>query len=686
MSLSLESKILSSLNDSQKKAVLETEGPVLVIAGAGTGKTKVLTHRIAYLVGVKKISPFHILACTFTNKAASEMKERIRKLLKESVEEMWIGTFHHICVRILRIHAPLIGFTRNFSIYDRDDQKSVLKKILDEKKGINESPGKVASRLSRFKMGEYQPEDERELEVFLRYEEILKSSNAFDFDDLLIKTIEIFEKFPAVRDGFAKRFRYIHVDEYQDTNKAQYILLKHLSKVHKNIFVVGDEDQSIYGFRGARIWNIFDFEKDFKGTKLIKLEENYRSTKTIIRAASYLVSHNRLRKGKNLWTRNKEGRRIPVIVTEDELDEALKIGDIIRRTGRPFSHYLILYRTNAQSRAFEEIFRRKGIPHSVIGTVRFYERREIKDLLAYLRVIVNPSDNLSLKRVMNTPPRGIGKRTVEILEKVSKERNVSIWDTLSEIGAIENLREDTRRKLREFKNFLVELKEEAEREDAYKILKKIIDSIHYFDYLREGSEPWEATQRIENVRELLGSVKDFVKSSASGSVEEYISSISIKSEIDDWEGPREDVTLMTVHNAKGLEFPVVFVTGLEEGVFPHQSSYLKEEEMEEERRLFHVALTRAKEEVYLSYSLERHIRPNRILSPSRFLDELPEDAILWKRKEEWGEDSFKRGDKVYHDVFGEGKVLEAYNGKVKVLFKDGVRVLLLEYAKLKKID
>jgi len=587
-----------------------------------------------------------------------------------------------MCVRILRKHINKLGYKKNFSIYDRDDQRNLVKELKPKWK---EKPGSIVSRISRYKNGSYFPEDEREIALFRRYEETLKKSNALDFDDLLLKTIELFDNFPEVKNIYAQRFRYIHVDEYQDTNRAQYIILKHLSSIHKNLFVVGDEDQSIYGFRGADIRNILEFEKDFEDAKIIRLEQNYRSTKTIIKAATSLIAHNTLRKGKTLWTRNPEGKKIAVVETNSERDEAEFVADIIKRKGRDYRDFLILYRTNAQSRAFEESMRRKRIPHIVVGTVRFYERKEIKDLLAYMKLLVNPKDDISFKRIINIPPRGIGKRTVEILEKYASSYGLSLFETLKLVSGIEELKENVKGRLTDFLNLLLELSQI--KNDALKVLKRIIEMTGYIDYLSEIGESWEATSRIENVEELVGSVAEFVKESETESVEEYIGSVVLKSEIDEWEEKENAVVLMTVHNAKGLEFPIVVITGLEEGTFPHQSSFKEYHGVEEERRLFHVALTRAKEEVLITYAKNRFTRREKYLKPSRFLQEIDSETLFWPQSREYKyiDDEIKKGDFVYHSMFGSGEVLEVYEGKARVLFSDGIRTLVLEYAKLKKI-
>ena len=684
-----EERILSGLNDEQRKAVTTTEGPVLVIAGAGSGKTRVLTHRIAYLIGVKGVFPARILAVTFTNKAANEMKERIISLLSEEPRDLWMGTFHSICVRILRKHADKIGYSRNFVIYDRGDQESLVKQIARDFRDLAERPGSLVNRISRMKTGLSQELDERILRIYERYQQELKRCDAMDFDDLLLKVLELFESHREVRDFYAERFKYIHVDEYQDTNRIQYMLLRHLASHHRNLFVVGDDDQSIYAFRGADIRNILEFERDFPGATVIRLEKNYRSTRKILQAASTLISHNIHRKGKTLWTDNPEGEKIPIYETWDEREEAEKVADLIYSSSRPPSDFLVLYRTNAQSRALEEALRKYGIPYTIVGGIKFYERKEIKDLLAYLRVILNPRDDVSLTRIINVPPRGIGKTSLERFQELASRNGLSLYEAFRYSAEIPGLRKTTRSKLEEFLALIDEFREKLGELDAYEILSEVINRTDYMDYISSTGQRWEVESRLENIQELLGSVAEFVSENEDGSLAAYLNSVSLKTEIDDW-NPGGAVTLMTVHNAKGLEFPVVIITGLEETVFPHFNSLGSHEEIEEERRLLHVAITRAKEKVYMTFTRRRFMRRERDLRPSRFLKELPQEAVEWmagKPEEKVPQDDeIKRGDLVFHQIFGKGEVLKVYDGKAKVRFRSvGVKTLVLEYAKLVKL-
>ncbi|RKZ04625.1 MAG: ATP-dependent DNA helicase PcrA [Candidatus Hydrothermota bacterium] len=684
-----EERILSGLNDEQRKAVTTTEGPVLVIAGAGSGKTRVLTHRIAYLIGVKGVFPARILAVTFTNKAANEMKERIISLLSEEPRDLWMGTFHSICVRILRKHADKIGYSRNFVIYDRGDQESLVKQIARDFRDLAERPGSLVNRISRMKTGLSQELDERILRIYERYQQELKRCDAMDFDDLLLKVLELFESHREVRDFYAERFKYIHVDEYQDTNRIQYMLLRHLASHHRNLFVVGDDDQSIYAFRGADIRNILEFERDFPGATVIRLEKNYRSTRKILQAASTLISHNIHRKGKTLWTDNPEGEKIPIYETWDEREEAERVADLIYSSSKPPSDFLVLYRTNAQSRALEEALRKYGIPYTLVGGIKFYERKEIKDLLAYLRVILNPRDDVSLTRIINVPPRGIGKTSLERFQELASRNGLSLYEAFRYSAEIPGLRRTTRSNLEEFLALIDEFREKLGELDAYEILSEVINRTDYMDYISSTGQRWEVESRLENIQELLGSVAEFVSENEDGSLAAYLNSVSLKTEIDDW-NPGGAVTLMTVHNAKGLEFPVVIITGLEETVFPHFNSLGSHEEIEEERRLLHVAITRAKEKVYMTFTRRRFMRRERDLRPSRFLKELPQEAVEWmagKPEEKVPQDDeIKRGDLVFHQIFGKGEVLKVYDGKAKVRFRSvGVKTLVLEYAKLVKL-
>ena len=690
-------QINNTLNEKQKEAVLVESGPVLVIAGAGSGKTRVLTYRVAYLTGILGIPPHRIFVATFTNKAAQEMKERINSLMGTQVRDLWIGTFHSLCVRILRKEIWRIGYSQNFSIFDRDDQKKLIKDIV----GKGERPDRFIHYISRVKTYGEGIEDRFLNSVFEEYTKKMKLLNALDFDDLLVLTLKIFESFPDVKNHYAERFLHILVDEYQDTNRLQYEIIRHLSSKHRNIFVVGDDDQSIYAFRGADLRNILDFEQDFPDARIIRLEQNYRSTKNILKAASTVIAHNRLRKGKTLWTQNPEGKKIVIFECDTEREEAETVAKIIEKSGREYRDFLILYRTNAQSRAFEERFHLEGIPYQIVGGMKFYERQEIKDILAYLRILVNPKDEIALLRIFNVPPRGIGVKTIETVKNYAEMKKVSLLDALKQMESLD-LHKSRKEKLQNFFSLITDFKEKSKQLDVYELTKYIIEQTGYIDYLEREFEPEKAEMKKEYVKELLGEIEEFVKGNPGADVEDYIHYTSLLTDIDEFEEKENTVTMMTVHNAKGLEYPVVIITGLEEGVLPHIRSMGDPNEIEEERRLFHVALTRAKEEVYITYSRLRYFKGERYLTPSRFIKELPEDVVvqLGRGLEKLGYENKYReiipekdgetvapGDIVMHSLFGRGKVLEVYEGKAKVHFDyHGIKTLVLEYAKLKKVN
>jgi DNA helicase-2/ATP-dependent DNA helicase PcrA len=685
------------LNEKQREAVTVEGGPVLVIAGAGSGKTKVLTHRVAYLIGVKGVPPHRIFVATFTNKAADEMKERIRNLIGSDIRDLWIGTFHSLCARILRQEIERLGtYTRYFTILDREDQKKILKEILGE---IGEESSKLeslAESISRYKTGLYEAEDQYFLILYKHYSRKLLEYNALDFDDLLLLPLRIFKEFPEVLEYYSTKFQHVLVDEYQDTNHLQYLLIKALSHIHRNVFVVGDEDQSIYSFRGADIQNILNFEKDFPDCKIIKLEQNYRSTQKILHAASTVIKNNRYRIGKTLWTSNPPGENLVIIETEDEDEEAQKVVEIIRSSKRPFGDFLILYRINAQSRSLESALQRNGINYKIVGGIKFYERKEIKDILAYLKFLVNPKDDISLERILNVPPRGIGPETIKVLKEKSHELGLPLFEIIKNHQEI-SLSSRIHRALDNFLGLINALESKVSELSAYEMVTFLVDEIRYYDYLLRSTEPEKAQEKIENVRELIGEIKKFSEEN-SKSVMDYVLQISLRSDIDDYNVSPDFVTLMTVHNAKGLEFPVVIITGLEESIFPHYRSKDNPLELEEERRLFHVALTRAKEKVYITFTKNRYLRKG-FLEPSRFIYELPEEVIDYIGKseaetviekyhfKEKKRGEFEPGDLVHHQVFGMGKVVEVYEDKIKVnFFKVGLKTLVIEYAKLERVE
>ena len=637
-----QEELLSHLNPPQREAVTYERGPLLVLAGAGSGKTRVLTYRIVYLVGKLKVRPSNILAVTFTNKAAEEMKSRVFQMIGKGIQDLWIGTFHSMCARILRREGEAMGISKNFTIYDDHDELSLLEKILKEEK-ISErviSPKYLRGTISGAKNSlippeEYPLEEPRSdliIHLYSLYQKRLRESNSLDFDDLLMKAVELFQGFPEIRMRYAERFEHILVDEYQDTNHAQYRFILLLSSVHRNLCVVGDEDQSIYRFRGADIRNILHFEKDFPDAKIIRLEENYRSTQAILDAASAVVANNQYRIGKTLWTKRKEGRALSLLEAFDEEDEARRVLEIIRkRRGTalpcPLRDFVILYRINAQSRALEEALRRRGVPYVIVGGMRFYERKEIKDLLAYLKVFSNPSDFMSLSRILNVPKRGIGEKTIEILWRHGNLHSLSLYATLGRVEEMEELSPRVMETLKDFYEMCEGFRKLMKKVTVYKLLSQLERRIGYLEGLeREGT--LEAMERVENVKELLTGAKAFEKRSPDPFLEAFLNEVSLFTDIDRWDETKDAVTLMTAHNAKGLEFPTVIITGLEEGLFPHSFSYDSLEELEEERRLFYVALTRAKEEVFLTYARGRQrYGSNSFGRPSRFLSEIPSPLL-----------------------------------------------------------
>ncbi|MBQ2953304.1 MAG: DNA helicase PcrA [Clostridia bacterium] len=628
---------LSMLNPQQRLAAETLEGPVLILAGAGSGKTRALTCRVANLLD-HGVPAWNILALTFTNKAAREMKERIAALVGPQAEEAWISTFHSTCARILRRDIEKLGYTRSFVIYDDDDQKAVLKEILkrlniDEKLlPIRELQAKISDAKNRllspdewFQTTERDFRCQRIHDVMMEYETRLRANNALDFDDLLVKTLQLLAEHPPVLDSYRRRFRYVMVDEYQDTNFAQYKLIQLLTAQSRNLCVVGDDDQSIYGWRGADIRNILDFEKDYPDATVIKLEQNYRSTANILDAANQVIAHNTGRKEKRLWTEMGEGESIHLYAAGDERDEAAWIADRIRqmnRRGKPYGDVAVLYRTNAQSRVLEDMLMRANIPYKVFGGQRFYDRKEVRDILAYLRVIVNPADDVSLRRIINVPRRSIGDSTVQELMNHALENDMPLYSALSDMP--ESLGARPRKCVMEFFMLITLLMALKETMPVDEFVSTLLDKTGLMEqYKREDSD--EARARLENIQEFLGAVTEYVKSAENPTLEEYLENVSLVTDLDQAEdNGRGYVTLMTLHSAKGLEFPVVFMTGLEEGIFPSSRSMQEEDRMEEERRLCYVGITRAQKVLYISRAKQRMLY-NQVNhnAPSRFLDEIP---------------------------------------------------------------
>ncbi|NLU52253.1 MAG: DNA helicase PcrA [Clostridiaceae bacterium] len=736
--------LLEGLNPEQKAAVLHTEGPLLVLAGAGSGKTRVLTHRIAYLVGEKGVRPWNILAITFTNKAASEMKERIEKLIGPEASNIWVGTFHACCVRILRREIVRLGYDSNFVIYDTDDQQSLIKSCLEQLK-INEKnfpPRSVLHEIGRAKDELLGPQEYKRLynsdyrlskiaAIYELYQNKLKANNALDFDDIILLTVRIMSEFPEVLDYYSDKFRYILVDEYQDTNTAQYMLVSLLAGRHGNICVVGDDDQMIYGWRGANLRNILDFEKDFDNCRIIKLEQNYRSTKTILAAANEVIKNNMGRKGKELWTQNDQGAPINRYEAQDEHDEAYFVASTmkaLRSKGRSYSDMAILYRLNAQSRVLEDVLMKQGIPYKIYGGLKFYSRKEIKDVIAWLRVVQNSNDDVSLTRIINVPKRGIGKTTLTRIEQYAVEENVSMYNIISRAHEYPDLARQSRA-LADFHNFVESMKDMASKTELVQFIENLIEKSGLVKEL-EAEMTQESLTRIENIKEFISVAREYeITSEEKPTLEDFLAHISLVADIDDTEEVGDRVVLMTLHSAKGLEFPIVFITGMEEGIFPSYRSAFEEEELEEERRLCYVGMTRAREELYITNAKCRMLFGSTAYNrESRFIGEIPEHLIFnisnglreipGRRQEYTNGESYKSfgkvvdlselkarikefnrtdssdevqvGDRVVHKKFGQGvvkaKVKEGGDYRLDILFDEcGLKRLMESYAKLKKI-
>ncbi len=658
-----ENTILEGLNEKQKEAVTYTQGPCLVIAGAGSGKTKVLTHKIAYLIQEKKVLPWNILAITFTNKAANEMKERIANLVGDVAKDIWMGTFHSICVRILRKFIDRIGYDTSFVIFDTSDQKTVVKGCMKEL-GIDDkmiTDRNIQYEISNAKNEMLTPEqyavkangnyrNELIAKVYELYQRRLKENNAIDFDDIINFTIQIFLENEDVLNYYSDKFKYILVDEYQDTNKSQFTLVTLLAAKHGNVTAVGDNDQGIYSFRGADISNILNFEKDFVGTKIIKLEQNYRCTPNILNIANAVIKNNTVKYKKNLWTNNEEGNLPKVYLAENEYDEGSFIVQEINRLKREeylsYNDFAVLYRMNTQSRAIEDILRRENVPYKIVGGLKFYERKEIKDIIAYLRFIQNTSDNLSLKRIINEPKRGIGKTSLENIEKISNETEVSMYEIIKNADQYGLNRVFLNS--REFVNLIEELKNKKDDILISELITQILKKSGYSKAL-EIENTIEAENRMANLEEFLTVAIEFEEESADNTLSEFLEGITLSSDIDNLEETEDSITLMTLHSAKGLEFPVVFLVGMEEGIFPGYKSIGEEKEIEEERRLCYVGITRAKQHLFLTHSKQRTVFGSTSCNPaSRFLNEIP-DELVEKCNEEKEE---KITDSPYNWTYG----------------------------------
>ena len=662
--------LLDELNDKQYEAVTCTEGPNLVIAGAGSGKTKVLTHKVAYLIGEKGVKPWNILAITFTNKAANEMKERAKNLVGDAVADIWMGTFHSICVRILRKTIDRLGFDTDFIIFDTSDQKTMVKKILKEKNLDDKifSDKSVLYEISNAKNEMLTPEKyaikargdfrkEKISDIYSEYQKRLKENNAIDFDDIINFTIEILLDNPDILEYYTEKFKYVLVDEYQDTNKAQFTLVTLLAGKYGNITVVGDNDQGIYSFRGADISNILNFERDFPGTKIIKLEQNYRCTQSVLNAANEVIKNNETKYEKKLWTNNEAGSLPKFYQADNEYDEAnyivSEINSLRRSDYYKYSDFAILYRMNSQSRSIEDILRREDIPYKIIGGLKFYERKEIKDIIAYLRLIHNSSDNLSLTRIINEPKRGVGKTSLDNIEAIANTNNISMYEVIKradEFG-LNRVFGNTR----DFISVIEELRDSKESKLISELIKDTLQKTGYTKAL-EDENSIEAENRIQNLDEFLTVAIEFEEQSADNSLAEFLEGITLSSDLDGMEENEESVTLMTLHSAKGLEFPVVFLVGMEEGIFPGYKSIGEPQELEEERRLCYVGITRAKEKLFMTCSKQRTIFGSTSYNAvSRFIKEIPVNMLDGFEENEGKDNDFGSNDKYEWNYGGSNR-------------------------------
>jgi DNA helicase-2/ATP-dependent DNA helicase PcrA len=736
---------LKDLNPAQQDAIRAVNGPVMIIAGAGSGKTRVLTYRIAHLLA-SGVPPSSVLALTFTNKAAGEMKTRIQRLVGEKAADLWMGTFHSVFARILRRESQLIGYTNSYTIYDTDDSLAVVKTAMEKLKLSTQqfNPSGIRSRISYSKNQMLTPSEaearsktileEHAARVYAEYDKTLHRCNAMDFDDLLLKPIELFERFPKTLEKYQHRFAFVHVDEFQDTNRAQYRVMRLLGDRNRNVCVVGDDAQSIYSFRGAEIRNILDFSKDYPDCQTFRLEQNYRSTKSIIGVADELIRQNTNRLKKHLWTDNPVGDPVTVVQCADDQDEALRVVQVVqeevgRRKG-DLRDIAVLYRTNAQSRAIEDALRRTGIPYVIVGGIRFYERKEIKDVLGYLRILVNPLDDASLLRVINTPARGIGDTTVDRLRAFATAQALSLNDALARVGEIVELNDRARHHLRQFRALLDKYRQLRTTLSLSEWPRALVDELGFLTSFKEERTS-ESMARWENVQELLSAITEFAQQGNAATLEAFLEEVSLVADIDRWEGTANAVTLMTLHASKGLEFPVVCVTGLEEGLLPFTSAAFDDVDVEEERRLLYVGMTRAEKRLYLSYAQMRYrFGEASYQTPSRFLAELGDTNVhqvalripraaahvptlrrpsppARKQSARPADDHYasdqmpdyesesqevlvlKKGMMVRHEIFGRGKVVDLSgtgdNRKAVVDFDQaGLKSLILKFAKLQK--
>lgn len=713
--------ILDSLNSAQQEAAKVIEGPLLILAGAGSGKTRTVTYRIAHMVKEKGISPYHILAVTFTNKAAAEMRERVASLIGEDANKVLVSTFHSFGVRMLRMYAKHLGYDSNFNIYDGDDQVRLIKKLLKEIGGKTDmTPKRIGNLISKLKEDGVEPDEyEKTVPAFLenykvvvavyrKYQAELVKNNSMDFSDLLVKTNELLN-IPEVLERVQDRYRYIMVDEYQDTNSIQYQIVKKIASRYKNICVVGDEDQSIYGFRGADIQNILDFEKDYKDAKVVKLEQNYRSTNIILKAANEVIKSNKSSRGKKLWTDKEGGSKISIYSAPNAIEEAFYVVQKIiegNKKGRSYSDYTVLYRTNAQSRAFEEAFMRFNLPYKVFGGMQFYQRKEIKDIIAYLNVVNNPKDGLSLLRIINTPNRKIGAKSIERLVAFAEESKKTLVESLKDADNIDKLTKAAKSSMTALGESFEKLIELAQIGSITEVFDTVLEETKYIESLGEDEEG-----RKENIEELKNSIYEMEEQSDEHlSLGEYLEVTSLMSATDDLEEERDYIKLMTIHNSKGLEFPVVFLTGMEHEIFPGFATDIDEEALEEERRLCYVAITRAEKELYLTHSYERTVygQTSYMRPVSKFVEEIPMELIEGQSKPreekkvkskienfnpfktgKVAEGDYLPGDKVVHKKFGQGLIKEIEgNKRIVIKFREGEKKIPLAIADkfLSKMD
>jgi DNA helicase-2/ATP-dependent DNA helicase PcrA len=725
---------LSELNDAQREAVETLQGPVLILAGAGSGKTRVLITRIAVLIDRGIVHPYQLLALTFTNKAAKELRDRLHAMIGHLADQVRAGTFHSTFARLLRRDVAAIGYRSNFAIYDTDDSSRVIKGILDDKATPDERfpPAKIQSLISRAKNSAEAPEKYLDLlpspaakvaaSIYLEYQKRLKTNNALDFDDLLLVPMQLFDRFPKLLETYRDQFPYVLVDEYQDTNRAQYELIRALAQRDQNICVVGDDDQSIYGWRGADLRNILEFEKDFPDAKVIRLEENYRSTPQILDLAWNIIRYNVDRKDKKLWTQKGDGDTATIISAMDENEEAWRIVEEIDRLAiherRPYGHFAVLYRINAQSRALEDILRRRGIPYELVGSVRFYERREVKDLLAYLRILDNPDDAVSLLRIINVPKRGIGDTTVKQLVAFADASGISVREVLKKVDDINVLKKAAKSRLSAFNDLLSELEKESAASKPSMFTRRVIDKSGIKKALEEeGTE--DANNRIDNILEFRFALEEMEEGNPELTLRDFLQEVTLMTDVDEWHEDKGHVTLMTLHSAKGLEFPVVFIAGLEDGLLPLAGREERSSDVEEERRLFYVGMTRAQEKLYLTFANRRRLfGVGSYQAPSPFLADIPDDLIKGdplprhtgmsisfgdpakmhhgypagspRPAKQFSDSHYRIGDRIRHRDFGDGTVISKSGGandlKIRISFdRGGTKTLMVRLAPIEKI-